>query len=386
MNKGNLMNHRSSPLQGDKTSSANARASLTARDTDTSGRETGRKLDLTGRTVLVVGGAGYVGSVMASELLRYGASVRVLDDLLYGNGFALRHLHDRPGFSFVRGDFTDPGVLRRTLAGIDSVIQLAALVGDPVCKRYSDLAVKVNLEGSKTLFNMARDQNVQRFVFASTCSNYGIHQGSEPATETAELNPQSLYAETKIDMERYLVERSQEGSTCPSILRIATAYGLSPRMRFDLTIAHFTRALADGEELTVYDADTWRPYCHVRDISKAFATVLCQEPQMVRGEIYNVGDNEQQLTKRMIVDLISEHLQPIRVKYLTGDTDPRDYRVCFDKISRSLGFRCEHTVQSYLPRLLQAYREGAAFGPAEVEKAGNYRIREGTADLEPTAA
>lgn len=328
---------------------------------------------LRARPVLVVGGAGYLGSIMAGELLRRGARVRVLDSLLYQNGFALRHLLEEPGFSFIKGDLRDETALESALEGISDVILLASLVGDPICKRYPDLAVACNLEGSKALFDRLENSSATRFVFASTCSNYGIHRGDEPATEEAALNPQSLYAETKVALERHVLERAPRVRVSPTILRLATAFGLSPRMRFDLTVSQFVWTLASGRELEVYDADTWRPYCHVRDISKAFVAVLCRDEEAVRGEVYNVGDNRQQFTKRMIVDEVAKHLDRAEVSYRSGDTDPRDYRVCFDKLSKDLNFRCAYSVQDYVPRLVKTCLEGA-FPASEVERCGNYAI------------
>ncbi len=340
---------------------------------ETGGPEARRELDLREHCVLVVGGAGYVGSVMAGRLLRHGARVRVLDALVYRNGFALRHLLEEPKFSFIKGDFVDPPTVKGALEGVSDVILLASLVGDPICKRYPDLAVQANVNASKQLFDMLEATPVERFVFASTCSNYGIHLGNEPAPEGAPLNPQSLYAETKIEVENFILQRAHSVAFAPTVLRIATAYGMSPRMRFDLTVSHFTWALAAGVGLTVYDADTWRPYCHVRDISKAFMSVLCQDRERVRGEVYNVGENQQQFTKRMIVDEARRHLERVDVRYMSGDTDPRNYRVCFDKISRELGFACDHSVQDYVPRLIEARRQGA-FSSSEVERAGNYEL------------
>lgn len=329
--------------------------------------------DLRGRPVLVIGGAGYLGSIMAGELLRHGARVRVLDSLLYQNGFSLRHLLEESNFSFVKGDLRDPAALNAALADVTDVILLASLVGDPICKRYPKLAVAFNLEGSKALFDRLEDSSAERFIFASTCSNYGIHEGDVPAGEDATLNPQSLYAETKIAVEHHILEHASRVRFSPTILRLATAFGLSPRMRFDLTVSQFVWTLASGRPLEVYDADTWRPYCHVRDISKAFLSVLCSDKEAVRGEVYNVGDNDQQFTKRMIVEEIGKHLDRIDVTYQSGDTDPRNYRVNFEKIANVFDFRSDYSVQHYVPCLIRACLDGA-FSQSEVEKCGNYAI------------
>jgi nucleoside-diphosphate-sugar epimerase len=327
------------------------------------------------RTVLVVGGAGYVGSVLVPRLLATGARVRVLDQLIYDNGFALAPLLDEPRLQFQRGDLRDRDALAQAAQGATDVVLLASLVGDPICKAYPELARSVNSDGAKGIIDRLDELGVGRFVFTSTCSNYGIHTSAELATESSELNPQSLYARTKIEVEEYLLARAVELACAGTVLRIATAYGLSPRMRFDLTVSQFAWELASGQPLQVYDADTWRPYCHIRDISTAIVSVLGAPEGDVRGEVFNVGDTGQQFTKRMVVDEVRKHLGSVAVSYGEGDTDPRNYRVSFEKIAERLGFRCEHTVQDYLARLTPAVQAGIYPDVAGNPRFGNYEVR-----------
>lgn len=332
-------------------------------------------MDLSDRTVLVLGGAGYVGSVLVTELLNSGAQVRVLDQLIYDNGFALAHLLDDPRLRFQRGDLRNPDDLAQAAQGATDVVLLASLVGDPICKTYPELARSVNEDGAKAVVDQLDRLGVSRFVFTSTCSNYGIHESSTLATEESALNPQSLYARTKIAVEEYVLGRAAELESTATVLRIATAYGLSPRMRFDLTVSQFAWELASGRPLEVYDADTWRPYCHVRDISRAVMTVLSAPDGDVRGEVFNVGDTAQQFTKRMVVDEVRKHLGEALVTYKDGDSDPRNYRVSFDKIATRLGFRCDHTVQDYLTRLTVAVQAGVFPDVSRNPVFGNYEVR-----------
>jgi nucleoside-diphosphate-sugar epimerase len=331
--------------------------------------------EIAGRTVLVVGGAGYVGSVLVTRLLDAGAYVRVLDQLIYDNGFALAHLLDNERLTFHRGDMRDRVAFTQAASGADDVVLLASLVGDPVCKRYPELARQVNADAAERIIDTLDTLAVQRFVFTSTCSNYGIHDPASLAHEESELNPQSLYARTKIDVERYLLDRAAQMQTHASVLRIATAYGLSPRMRFDLTVSQFAWELASGRELLVYDADTWRPYCHIRDIAKAVMTVLRSAPEAVRGEVFNVGDNSQQFTKRMIVEEVQKHVPDATVEYRDGDTDPRNYRVSFDKISDRLGFHPDNSVQDYVGALTAAVQAGVFPDVHGNQRYGNYEVR-----------
>lgn len=327
------------------------------------------------RLVLVVGGAGYVGSVLVRMLLRRGYRVRVLDLLLYGHGASMADILDEPGFEFHLGDLRDAEAVERSLEGVTDVVLLASLVGDPICRKYPELAREVNEHGTLRLFESLQGRSVDRFVFTSTCSNYGLmDQGSE-ATEESALNPQSLYAETKVAVEEHVRSRAALVDFVPTILRLSTAYGFSPRMRFDLTLAEFTRDLALGRELVVYDEDTWRPYCHTKDISKAVVTVLEAEAGLVRGEVFNVGSTASNLTKRMIVELVLARLAAGKVTYRRGGRDTRNYRVSFRKIESALGFSIDHSAEVFVANLVAAVR-GGLFSEVESRKDffGNYTI------------
>jgi nucleoside-diphosphate-sugar epimerase len=311
------------------------------------------------RRILVIGGAGYIGSVLTRELLAAGHRVSVLDSLLYGNGGSLSAVAEHTGFSFVRGDVRSPEDIRSALDGTTDVVLLAALVGDPVCKRNPKLARETNLGGTRNVLEACHESAVERLVFASTCSNYGLRKNDEPAGEGAELNPISLYADTKVEMEREILERADESSFTPTVLRIATAFGVSPRMRFDLTVSEFTRELALGRELEVYDADTWRPYCHVADISRAIMAVLGGPTEAVAGEIFNVGGDDGNHTKRSIVGQALAALGGEgRVIWSEGGADPRNYHVSFAKIRERLEFVPERTVAGSIGRLIEMVRAG----------------------------
>jgi nucleoside-diphosphate-sugar epimerase len=311
------------------------------------------------RHILVVGGAGYVGNVLVRKLLGAGHRVCVLDKLIFEHGSAIAGILEEPGLTFVRGDMCDPEDVEGALGGITDVVLLAAMVGDPICKKYPDLAREVNDIGAKRLFKMLKGRGIDRFVFTSTCSNYGLRTTEEPATEESELAPVSLYAESKVEFERFILDNADEVDFAPTILRISTAYGLSPRMRFDLTISEFTRTLTIGDELLVYDADTWRPYCHVADISKAVAMVLDSPRDKVRAEVFNVGHGDENFTKRMVVEAVQEHLGGTgKLSFHEGGVDPRNYRVNFDKIRERIGFEPQFRVPVSVGNLVRALQSG----------------------------
>jgi nucleoside-diphosphate-sugar epimerase len=329
-----------------------------------------------GRRVLIVGGAGYIGSMLTRRLLSDGFRVRVLDNLMYRHVSSLSGVADSPKFEFLRGDLCDRPRLTESMKGVTDVVLLAALVGDPICKKYPDMARQVNEKGAISVAEEAERSGAERLVFTSTCSNYGILPTDEEATESAPLNPQSLYAETKIAVEKYLLNQTQS-SCAATVLRVATAFGTSERMRFDLTVSEFARELSLGRSLLVYDEATWRPYCHVQDICTAIITVLNAPRDKVEREVFNVGSSRNNFTKQMIVDIIVSRLDspPALVTYKKGGHDPRNYKVAFDKIQQTLGFHAERSVEDGVAQLARGLREGL-FSDADDRRTfyGNYEI------------
>jgi nucleoside-diphosphate-sugar epimerase len=314
-------------------------------------------------TVLVTGGAGYVGSVLVDDLLDRGWSVRVLDTLSVGDGRSLLHVWGRPGFEFLRGDVRTREIRAAALAGVDAVVHLASVVGDPACARDPDLARAVNSEATSALVVEAAATGVRRFVFASTCSNYGkMTDGNAFATEEWELRPVSLYAETKVAAELDVLAHATEdfATTC---LRFATVYGSSPRMRFDLTVNEFTRDALLNHELVVYGEQFWRPYVHVADAVRAVSTVLDASAPEVAGEVFNVGSSTQNFRKQDLVELLLERIPSTVVERVPQADDPRDYRVGFGKIESRLGYATTRTVPGGIDELIALLGSGAIADP-----------------------
>lgn len=288
--------------------------------------------------VLVTGGAGYIGSVLVRQLLNKGYKVRAFDSLKFG-GEPLYDVMLHPHFEFVKGDVRNAEEVNKALEGIDSIAHLAAIVGDPACKKYSDEAKETNWEASIALFEEAEKSGVKRFVFASTCSNYGKMPDPDSfVTETSALNPVSLYAELKVKFEKYLLEERKDTQMCSTALRFGTVYGFSPRIRFDLTVNEFTRNAAIYGEQEIWGAQFWRPYCHVDDLARSVVLVLESSEEKVRANVFNVGSTEENYNKGMIIEEVCKAVPNTRVKYIEMNEDPRDYRVNFDKIKNELGF------------------------------------------------
>lgn len=310
------------------------------------------------KKILVTGGAGYIGSVLVRLVLEKGYNVRVFDNLSFG-GEAIVDLLNDDRFEFQKGDMRNKEDLKEAVKGIDYIAHLASIVGDPACRKFPEEAKEINLIGSKNLYDIANDAGVEKFVFASTCSNYGKMDDPDAyVTESSKLAPISLYAETKVDVEKYLLNQPEETSCKPTSLRFSTVYGLSPRPRFDLTVNEFTRELALGRELVIFGEQFWRPYCHVVDLSRAVIEVFEAPTEKVAFDVFNVGDTDENYQKEMIVKEILNMIPDGKIKYVEKDEDPRDYRVSFEKIREQLGFKITKRVPDGIEQIKKSIIDG----------------------------
>lgn len=317
--------------------------------------------------LLITGGAGYIGSTLSRLLLNSGYKVRVLDLLLFGGESILDLLNDK-NFEFIKGDVRNDEDRIKSVDGIDFVVHLAAIVGDPACSKQPDIAKETNLEASKLLYQAANNAGCKRFIFASTCSNYGKMADSDIfIDENSPLNPISLYAETKVGVELFLLSQKKENICKPICLRFSTAYGLSSRMRFDLTVNEFTKYLSLGKELLIFGEQFWRPYCHVVDLARSIMFVMNTPVEKIEFEVYNVGDTNENYTKKMIVEEIIKIISDSKIKYVHKDEDPRDYRVSFAKIKSMLGFTVIKTLPDGISQIYKAISDGFIKNPDDIK-------------------
>ena len=313
-------------------------------------------------TVLVTGGAGYIGAPLCEELKSSGRTVRALDRLLHGQSDIAARLTGL-GVELVEGDIRDGEARAKALDGVDAVVHLAAIVGDPACALDPAESQEVNVEGSRALVQDAQAKGVKRLVFASTCSNYGrMDDPTKPITEDGKLAPVSLYAEQKVGIEQALLYHDY-GDLKPTCLRFATVYGVAPRMRFDLTVNEFTRDLWADRDLEVFGEQFWRPYVHVRDAGRAVVKVLDTPVEQVGGDVFNVGRSGENYRKLDLVEEIGKVTPNGKVTYVKRDEDPRDYKVSFDKIRERLGFGTLMTVPDGIAEIVRELEAGA-FGDA----------------------
>jgi len=315
------------------------------------------------KKVLVSGGAGYIGSILIRILLKRGYFVRVIDNLMYG-GESLMELLNNDQFDFVKGDIRNITDITKSLVDIDYVVHLAAIVGDPACAQKPEQARQTNQYATVNFYQLCIEMGIKRFVFASTCSNYGKMQDPEKyVDEESELIPLSIYAETKVAAELFLLEQNRKNLCKPVCLRFSTVYGISPRIRFDLTVNEFTKEMALGRELVVFGEQFWRPYTHVEDLARSVIAVLEAPEEKIAFEVFNVGDTIENYQKQMIVNEILKQLPGSMVRYVKKDEDPRDYRVSFEKIKEKLDFKVIRRLPYGIAQVKKIIMEGFLDNP-----------------------
>ena len=325
---------------------------------------------MTARHVVITGGAGYIGSLLTSELLRANYHVTILDSLLFGGESLVPFLH-HPNFHFVKVDVTEPRAVKDSLKDgwqrPDALIHLAAIVGFPACQAVGrQVAWRYNVEATESVFGQAVDLGVERFVFSSTYSNYGLSPDGKPVTEESPLHPQSLYAETKIASEEFLL--TQKESTCaPLIFRFATLYGISPRTRFDLIVNQFVLEAFTKRQLIIYQRGYSRSFVHIRDAVRGVMLGLEAKRSEICGEVFNLGTDEGNYSKDDIVRLVLKRLPETVVEYkdLTFGGDMRDITVSFAKIKNVLGFVTTLDVDDGIRELLFALKAGIIRNPGD---------------------
>jgi nucleoside-diphosphate-sugar epimerase len=304
--------------------------------------------------VFVAGGAGYIGSVLVPMLLEHGHRVTVLDRLYFGRTLARAEARHGEKLRVVRGDVRafDRGLLR----SLDAVVDLSGISNDPSCELEPELTRSVNVDGAKRLIGAALESGVRRYVYSSSCSVYGHGEGLG-LVETSTRRPVSAYARSKAEVEDFLLACK---GLAPTVLRLATVFGLSPRMRFDLAINVMTKNAYVGRRITVDGGGRqWRPFVHVRDVARAFELALTGDDSKVAGEVFNIGSDVNNVQILNLAFRVRDAIPGTEVVHAPTDPDVRDYNVSFEKVERVLGFRAEKTVDDGIREVLAALHEGA---------------------------
>ncbi|MFC6722790.1 NAD-dependent epimerase/dehydratase family protein [Halobacteriaceae archaeon SHR40] len=296
--------------------------------------------------VLITGGAGYIGNYVVEEVLENGHEVRVLDSMLWGDD-ALDPYSGHERLEVREGDIRHIEDLSYAMEDVDAVIHLAGIVGDPACDVNEQATQAVNIEATKSLVEVCKLHDIERLVFASTCSVYGASELME-LNEGSYLNPLSLYAESKIDSEEIILHETHDmfrgNDITPTILRLGTIFGWSRRMRFDLVVNLLTAKAVLEDDIPVYGGEQYRPLVHVHDAARAFAAVLEAPDEKVNHQIFNVGDNDLNYQIKEVGRIVEENVEGAEVRFVEHKEDDRTYRVSFDKINYILGWEAEYDI------------------------------------------
>lgn len=307
------------------------------------------------KKILVIGGSGYIGRVLIEDLIKAKNQVVNVDLKIYPDQ-QIDLINKEKNENFIKLDLRNIIELRKQIKLVDSVIILAGLVGEFITKKYLNLSNSINEKGIIDLIDECENHdNIENVIFVSTCSNYGITKNQALLTEEHELKPLSPYAKAKVKIEQHILNKKSQ-SYSATILRFATAFGYSPRMRFDLTINHFCYSMFKNNLIEVYDPNTWRPYCHVKDFSRFIIKILDFDKREVDKKVFNVGSDINNFSKKAIVDLILKKLPNTKVILKKGGVDKRDYKVSFNKIKKELNFETKYSVEDGIEEVLNVLK------------------------------
>jgi nucleoside-diphosphate-sugar epimerase len=308
--------------------------------------------------ILVTGGAGYIGSTLVPSLLEAGHRVWVLDRFYFGRE-SLQEAQQRYGqkLTLVQGDVR--GVEQPLFEDLDAVVDLAGISNDPACELDAQLTEAINYRAALRVASMAHYAGVKRLIFASSCSVYGSGATAE-LSEESELNPVSLYAKCKARVEKELLELSAESDLCVTALRLATVFGLSKRMRFDLAVNLMTRnAYLENRIRVTGGGRQWRPFVHVRDVAAAVMRVLDSPEEKVRARCFNVGSDDQNFQMRNLAYRVRDRIPEAQIEVTRSDPDNRSYNVRFSRIREELDYKTQYTIEHGVDEIREALASGS---------------------------
>jgi len=303
--------------------------------------------------ILVTGGLGYVGSKLSLKLIENNYSVRVFEAVPLDEGFGFQ---DYSNFDFMQGDLRKRDAVSRSLKGMDAVVHLAAIVPGFGYSPEERLVMEVNYEATCRLVDLCKNMRIKRFIFSSTCGNYGLANGAKFATEADPLMPTSPYSKSKVEAERYVLD-SADDYFHPTVLRFATVFGPSLKMSYKPLVNALVYDATVKNSLVVYDPESWRPCVHVDDAVEAITLVLQAPVDLVSKQVFNVGGNHLNYQKIQLVNSIRKFFPKIEVEVKDGVPDPRSYRVSFDKISKMLGFRTKRSLEEGIEEVKKILRD-----------------------------
>jgi nucleoside-diphosphate-sugar epimerase len=325
------------------------------------------------KNILVIGSQGYIGSVLTDYLLKKKNRITGVDNFIY-NQKKINFFNKN--YKFINCDLRNEEKIYKLISKVSYVIILAGLVGDPITKKYPKLAHDINYIGIKNVIKICNKSKIKKLVFISTCSNYGITKGNKLLKENYPLRPISLYAKQKVKIEKLLLKNKFKFSI--SILRFATAFGLSPRMRFDLTINEFVKDAFFKKKLEIYEPNTYRPYCHVKDFCSIVNLILNKKSTNLEKEIFNCGSNNNNYSKIQIARILKKIFKNLKIVINKNVKDKRNYQVDFSKIKKILRFKSKYDVNFGVLEIinfLKKNKNSKLYENVNNKNFGNYLIK-----------
>jgi nucleoside-diphosphate-sugar epimerase len=325
--------------------------------------------------ILIIGGGGYIGLAITEYFLKKKYEVICYDNFLYNHKKYCKKFLKDSNFTLIDDELKNFKKYNQILNKFKNIIVLASVVGDPISKKYPVLSREINVKQTKKFINQIASRTIDKFIFVSTCSNYGIINENDLADEKFKLNPKSIYAKNKVEVERYLSSIKKRLKAEITVLRFATAFGISPRMRFDLTVNEFVREIFLKNKLMVFDPYTWRPYCHVKDFSKILELVLFKKIKRKKFEIFNAGSSKNNYTKYMVLKEIKKLFKKPNIIIKKNDVDPRNYRVNFEKLKKMYNFKPSISLKMGIKEIYQSLKKKNFLKRNKYpDKLGNYKI------------
>ncbi len=321
------------------------------------------------KNILIVGGEGYIGNALYDHFSSKKLQITSFDNLIYNQNNKKKNSKK---YKFVNGDLRINKDLKKIDQRYDAIIFLAGLVGDPITNKYKKISLQINeMATINYIKRVYTKENASKFIFISTCSNYGLSKNKH-LNENHKLKPLSPYAKSKVKIEKFILKLKRKKAFSPTILRFATAFGFSNRMRYDLTINEFTKDLYLKKYLEIYDFNTWRPYCHVKDFARLIEIIIFSKKNLTDYQIFNVGSNKNNYTKKSIGTKIKKLIGG-KIKFLKKSKDKRNYVVDFSKVKKILKFKPKYSVEYGIKEIFNKIRKEKT-NNKNYDKLGNYKI------------
>ncbi len=327
------------------------------------------------KSIILIGGEGYIGTVVSSFFLKKGFKVHSIDNFIYNQ--SRKNHKSNKNFNLFKINFANKKIFNYLdKLEHENVIILGSIVGDPITKKYPKITKKINLDSTEKLLKYVLKKKFKKVIFISTCSNYGVFNKNSLAKENSRLNPKSLYAKTKVQIEKKLFKIAKKSSSETTILRFATAFGLSDRMRFDLTVNQFVREIFLNKKIEVYDPYTWRPYCHVKDFANIIFQIISKKNiKRNKCEIFNAGSSKNNFNKMMVINRIKKYIKKFKIILQNDSADQRDYKVNFSKIRKIYGFKPSISIDGGIKEIIKELKKGKFQKLSNYkDKLGNYKI------------